>query len=194
MLEKNNIEFKTYKDQCVFEKDEVTKDDGRPYTVFTPYANKWKKKLKPFYYKAYPTKKYFKNFAKIKPEEIPTLKKIGFTKTDIVLNKKYDGQNPDDRPDLLFARTLSKQLFLIEFKRPSFTLTRDTENQAIKYRDDLNTYFHNQKIEILLLGGRVKEAISSHNERQDVNYRTYIDIISVARQKLEWLINELKTN
>lgn len=113
---------------------------------------------------------------------------------DVVLNKKYDGQNPDDRPDLLFARTLSKQLFLIEFKRPSFTLTRDTENQAIKYRDDLNTYFHNQKIEILLLGGRVKEAISSHNERQDVNYRTYIDIISVARQRLEWLINELKTN
>lgn len=120
---------------------------------------------------------------------------IGMKKAiDIVLNKKYDGQNPDDRPDLLFARTLSKQLFLIEFKRPNFTLTRDTENQAVKYRDDLNTYFHNQKIEILLLGGRVKEAISSHNERQDVNYRTYIDIISVARQKLEWLINELKTN
>ena len=109
-----------------------------------------------------------------------------------VLNKKYDGQNPDDRPDLLFARTLNKQLFLIEFKRPNFTLTRDTENQAIKYRDDLNTYFHNQKIEILLLGGRVKEGISSHNERPDVNYRTYIDIISVARQKLEWLLNELK--
>lgn len=109
-----------------------------------------------------------------------------------VLNKKYEGQNPDDRPDLLFARTLSKQLFLIEFKRPNFTLTRDTENQAIKYRDDLNTYFHNQRIEILLLGGRVKEGISSHNEREDVKYRTYIDIISVARQKLEWLLDELK--
>lgn len=109
-----------------------------------------------------------------------------------VVNKKYEGENPDDRPDLFFARTLSKQLFLIEFKRPNFTLTRDTEYQAIKYRDDLNTYFHNQKIEILLLGGRVKEGISSHNERQDVSFRTYIDIISVARQRLEWLLNELK--
>ncbi|GAB1418495.1 hypothetical protein MASR2M12_12600 [Bacteroidales bacterium] len=109
-----------------------------------------------------------------------------------VLNKKYKGKNPDDRPDLLFARTLSKQLFLIEFKRPDFTLTRDTENQAIKYRDELNAYFHNQKIEILLLGGRVKEGISSHNDRDDVKFRTYIDIISVARQKLEWLIAELK--
>ncbi len=88
LLAKNNIDLRTYKDQCVFEKDEVIKDDGKPYTVFTPYSNKWKKKLKPFYYKAYPTKKYFKNFIKINPQEILTLQKIGFKKTDIVLNKK----------------------------------------------------------------------------------------------------------
>lgn len=110
-----------------------------------------------------------------------------------VLNKKYKSDNPDNRPDLLFGRTLSRKLCLIEFKRPSFTLNRDTEKQAIVYRDDLNTYFHNQKIEITLLGGRVKENISSHNERDDVYFRTYIDILSVARQKLLWLIDELKT-
>jgi hypothetical protein len=109
-----------------------------------------------------------------------------------VLNKKYKGDNPDKRPDLLFGRNLSRQLCLIEFKRPSFTLTRDTEKQAIEYRDDLNTYYHNQKIEIILLGGRVKENISSHNEREDVQFRTYIDIIGVARQRLIWLIDELK--
>ncbi|TNE72067.1 DUF4263 domain-containing protein [bacterium] len=109
-----------------------------------------------------------------------------------VLNKKYIGNNPDKRPDLLFGRNLTRQLCLIEFKRPSFTLTRETEKQAIEYRDDLNTYYHNQKIEIILLGGRVKENISSHNEREDVQFRTYIDIIGVARQKLIWLIDELK--
>lgn len=109
-----------------------------------------------------------------------------------VLNKKYKGDNPEKRPDLLFGRNLSRQLCLIEFKRPSFTLTRDTERQAIEYRDDLNTYYHNQKIEIILLGGRVKENISSHNEREDVQFRTYVDIIGVARQKLIWLIDELK--
>jgi Histidine kinase-, DNA gyrase B-, and HSP90-like ATPase/Shedu protein SduA, C-terminal len=109
-----------------------------------------------------------------------------------VLNKKYKGDNPDNRPDLLFGRTLSKELCLIEFKRPSFTLNRDTEKQAIEYRDDLNAYFHTQKIEITLLGGRVKENISSHNERNDVYFRTYIDVLSVARQKLIWLIEELK--
>ena len=89
-----------------------------------------------------------------------------------VLNKKYKGDDPDKRPDLLFGRTLSRKLCLVEFKRPSFTLNRNTEKQAIEYRDDLNTYFHNQKIEIILLGGRVKENISSHNERDDVYFRT----------------------
>lgn len=111
-----------------------------------------------------------------------------------ILNKKYKGDTPDNRPDLFFGRTLSRKLCLIEFKRPEFTLSRDTEKQAIEYRDDLNTYFHNQKIEIILLGGRVKQNISSHNEREDVKFMTYIEIISVARQKLMWLIDELKRN
>ena len=88
LLEKNNIEFKTYKDQCVFEKTEITKDDGRPYTVFTPYSTKWKKSLNPFYYKAYPNKKYFKNFVAIAPNLIFELKDLGFEKTDIRLPEK----------------------------------------------------------------------------------------------------------
>lgn len=88
LLDQHNIEFKTYKDQCVFEKDEVLKDDGKPYTVFTPYSNKWKKKLAPFYYKAYPTKKYFKHLGAVKPSLVPSLKDLGFKETDIVFNAK----------------------------------------------------------------------------------------------------------
>jgi deoxyribodipyrimidine photo-lyase len=34
--------FSTYKDQVVFEKDEVLSGAGTPYTVFTPYSRKWK--------------------------------------------------------------------------------------------------------------------------------------------------------
>jgi len=120
---------------------------------------------------------------------------IGMQKAiNTILDKKYVGDTPDNRPDLLFGRNLNRQLCLIEFKRPDFTLTRETEKQAIEYRDDLNTYFHNQKIEIILLGGRVKQNISSHNEREDVHFRTYIDIISTARQKLQWLIDELSSS
>ncbi len=62
LLGEAGIDFKTYKDQVIFEKDEVTKDDGKPYTVFTPYSRKWKAKLSADYLKAYPTEKYFNNF------------------------------------------------------------------------------------------------------------------------------------
>lgn len=81
-LKKNDIEFHTYKDQVIFEKKEVTKDDGEPYTVFTPYSRKWKATLKPFHLKSYPTKKYHGNFLKRKPTKIPSLREIGFTKSD----------------------------------------------------------------------------------------------------------------
>ncbi len=42
LLSKNDIDFKAFKDQVIFEKFEVIKDDGDPYVVYTPYKNKWK--------------------------------------------------------------------------------------------------------------------------------------------------------
>lgn len=42
LLKDQDIEFKTFKDQVIFEKDEVVKNDGDPYIVYTPYKNKWK--------------------------------------------------------------------------------------------------------------------------------------------------------
>ncbi len=41
-LEEKKIDFNTFKDQVIFEKDDVVKDDGKPYVVYTPYKNKWK--------------------------------------------------------------------------------------------------------------------------------------------------------
>lgn len=41
-LAKKNIRFHLYKDQVIFEKNEVVKEDGSNYMVFTPYARKWK--------------------------------------------------------------------------------------------------------------------------------------------------------
>lgn len=37
-----NIAFRTFKDQVIFEKKDVLKDDGDPYVVYTPYMKKWK--------------------------------------------------------------------------------------------------------------------------------------------------------
>lgn len=77
-LASKGIEFRTYKDQCIFEKSEVLSDAAKPYTVFTPYAKKWKTKLNDFYLKPYPTERYFDNFAKKVNAEIPTLEQMGF--------------------------------------------------------------------------------------------------------------------
>jgi deoxyribodipyrimidine photo-lyase len=83
LLAKHDIAFKTYKDQVIFEKDEVTKDDGKPYTVYTPYKNKWYQKLKPFYLKAYPSEKHLKNLLKFNAPKLPTLIDMGFVKSEV---------------------------------------------------------------------------------------------------------------
>lgn len=44
-LNKSGIDFITFKDQVIFEKNEIIKSDGKPYTIFTPYKNNWIKKL-----------------------------------------------------------------------------------------------------------------------------------------------------
>ena len=59
LLKANGISFHSFKDQVIFEKNEVVKDDGEPYTIFTPYSKKWKATLNEFYLETYPTKKYF---------------------------------------------------------------------------------------------------------------------------------------
>ncbi|MGB5458746.1 MAG: deoxyribodipyrimidine photo-lyase [Eudoraea sp.] len=45
-LKLSGIEFKTFKDQVIFEENEIVKDDGKPYVVYTPYMRKWKEKFK----------------------------------------------------------------------------------------------------------------------------------------------------
>lgn len=88
LLSANGIGFNTFKDQVIFEKDEVTKDDGKPYTVFTPYSRKWKAKLTPDYLKPYPTEKYFANFYQQAPLPIPSLASMNFEEVETVFPSK----------------------------------------------------------------------------------------------------------
>lgn len=78
LLSDKQIALLDYKDHVIFEYNEVLKDDGKPYTVYTPYSKKWKALLDPFYYKAYPTETYFKNFLKFEASKMPELKEMGF--------------------------------------------------------------------------------------------------------------------
>ncbi|PYF70006.1 cryptochrome/photolyase family protein [Pedobacter nutrimenti] len=81
-LRSENIPFETFKDQVLFENKEILKEDQKPYTVFTPYFKRWRQKLDPFYLKAYPVKKYLKNLVQIEKLPFPSLKEIGFQKSD----------------------------------------------------------------------------------------------------------------
>lgn len=81
LLKENGIAFHTYKDQVIFEKDEIVKDNGSPYTVFTAYSRKWKETLNDFYLKSYPVKKYFNLFFSKSPKDIPSLESMKFGKT-----------------------------------------------------------------------------------------------------------------
>ncbi|MBN9299005.1 MAG: deoxyribodipyrimidine photo-lyase [Filimonas sp.] len=82
-LKKHGATFYTVKDQVIFDRAEVVKDDGKPYTVFTPYSKKWKAKLTEFYLKSYPTRKYTAHFYQQSPHHIPSLESMGFQQTDI---------------------------------------------------------------------------------------------------------------
>ncbi len=78
LLKSSGASLYTYKDQVVFEKSEVVKDDTKPYTIFTPYSRRWKSIVNDFYLKSYPAKKYYNNFFKQRRKEIPSLESMGF--------------------------------------------------------------------------------------------------------------------
>ena len=95
-LTSEKIAFKTFKDQVIFEKDEILKADKTPYTVFTPFYKQWQAKLNAFYIKAYPSEKYLNNLLPGENLPFPTLKEMRFEKSELSLPKisyksKLDG-------------------------------------------------------------------------------------------------------
>jgi len=83
LLSKNDIAFKTFKDQVIFEKNEIVKNDGNPYVVYTPYKNKWKTVFEPSKLKIHNTKPYLDRFIQnIDPQEI-SLSQMGFEISEI---------------------------------------------------------------------------------------------------------------
>jgi deoxyribodipyrimidine photo-lyase len=82
-LAEHNIEFHDFKDQVIFEKDEVLSLAGKSYSVFTPYKNAHLKKLDDFYLKPYPVDCYIHNLAKVAPTNLISLESIGFARTNL---------------------------------------------------------------------------------------------------------------
>jgi len=81
-LKSKNIAFHTFKDQVIFEKEEVIKEDGKPYVVFTPYSKKWKENFNEKLTESFPSEK---KLAEIAQHSYPylSLKEIGFEASGI---------------------------------------------------------------------------------------------------------------
>ena len=139
LFKQNNIEFLTSKDQVIFEKSEVTKDDGKPYVVYTPYSNKWKEKFKQTTLKNYNSEDYLD---KITPHSYPflSLEAIGFKTSEIKIS-------PYDISDTLIDNyeatrnfpALNKTSFLGIYLRFGAVSVRKMIGEAIKSKNE--TFF-----------------------------------------------------
>lgn len=84
-LTSKGIQFHPFKDHVIFEENDVLKDNGEPYTVFTPYSKKWKQKLAEVEIPSFPSEKHLHNLLKTRSFVLPGLKDIGFEKSEIII-------------------------------------------------------------------------------------------------------------
>lgn len=82
LLKSNDISFHIFKDQVIFERDEIVKDDGKPYVVYTPFSKKWKEKFSKESVKQYSSEKNLEQIATHNYSFL-SLEDIGFQKSKI---------------------------------------------------------------------------------------------------------------
>lgn len=82
-LTENEMQWHAYKDQVIFAKDEVVKSDGKPYSIYTPFANLWRKQLTKDHYRGFPIRLSVDCLYQ-KTQTLPTLNSLGFEKTACV--------------------------------------------------------------------------------------------------------------
>ncbi|HBZ22122.1 MAG TPA: deoxyribodipyrimidine photolyase [Bacteroidales bacterium] len=89
LLGRNSISLFRFRDQVIFEENEILKPDNKPYTIFTPYMKRWMKKLDENPFRLTPGKSGLKsNFYQHK-FQFPSLQKTGFRESSIKV-KPYD--------------------------------------------------------------------------------------------------------
>jgi len=85
ILDKANVKFSGTKDHVIFEKAEITKNDGKPYTIFTPFSKKWKATLTDIQLESHPMENLlFKLIQTEDKSNLFTLESIGFESTQTV--------------------------------------------------------------------------------------------------------------
>ena len=79
-LHESGISFHTFADHVLIHPDEVHKDDGHPYVVYTPYSKKWRQTLSREHTEIHPSAGYFENFYEGEGPALPSLEDMGFIK------------------------------------------------------------------------------------------------------------------
>lgn len=83
-----SIAFNTFKDQVIFEPEEVLKADGTPYLVYTPYSKIWLKQLTQEHFKTYPSGLERNNWLLMPFEQVISLNEMGFELSTIAIPSK----------------------------------------------------------------------------------------------------------
>ncbi|EKT4520019.1 deoxyribodipyrimidine photo-lyase [Flavobacterium psychrophilum] len=135
----HNIQFLTSKDQVIFEKSEVTKDDGKPYIVYTPYTNKWKEKFKQTTLKNYNSENYLDKIV-THPYPFLSLESIGFETSKITVASYDISENLIDNYEATRNfPSLNKTSFLGIYLRFGAVSVRKMMQEAIKSKNE--TFF-----------------------------------------------------
>ncbi len=88
LLREEGIGLLDFKDQVIYDRDDIVKKDGKPYTVFTPYSKKWLEKLELGCIELFPSGKYLGNLLKTSPFKRFYLRDLGFRRTNIDIPPK----------------------------------------------------------------------------------------------------------
>ena len=61
------IKYRSYKDHVVFHRNDILNEEGKPYTVFTPYSRKWKALLSDQVIRNYPSENHLDQLLRMSP-------------------------------------------------------------------------------------------------------------------------------
>lgn len=132
-LASKNINFYQFKDQVIFQKDEITKADGKPYTVYTPYSKQWLLKFNDQNLEFFASEKKLENLLNIEKQNI-TLENIGFKKTN------YLFENPKINLEILEKYQETRDFPTLETSQISVHLRFGTFSirKLVKLASELN--------------------------------------------------------
>lgn len=137
LLSKKNIKFYSFKDQVIFEKNEILTNTEKPYSIYTPYMKKWMSKFKISLTKPYLSQDFLhKCVVNNSLQCITSLDQIGFIYASYILNEPkldyrtlLDYENTRNNPDCEGTSFLSTHL------RFGFVSVREVVNIAYQYSE-----------------------------------------------------------